>query len=105
MYDNSSVITASIGNRNATPGGYPVVNIVNQSQLGGGFRHYSGLLPAVPGDGDSQALLRPLDSVLQRPTRAAMFRGDIAVIADSTHRRARRRRSSRQYFGAVGDRL
>jgi hypothetical protein len=56
-----------------------VVNIVNAGQLGGGFRHYSGLLPATPGDGgpQSQASVR----VFHIPTTnaAALFRGDTVV--------------------------
>lgn len=58
-----------------------MVNIVNAGQLGGGYRHYSGLLPLTPGDGgpQSQASVR----VFHIPTAnaAALFRGDIAVSA------------------------
>lgn len=58
-----------------------MVNIVNAGQLGGGFRHYSGLLPAVPGAGDSHA--RASVRVFHMPAgdANAMFRGDIAVLA------------------------
>ena len=54
--------------------------LVNQTVLGGGFRHYSGLLPTFPGDGGSQAQssVRPFHVA---PTNAAaIFRGDIVVI-------------------------
>src|SRR6185369_12092079 len=65
-------------------GGYPVVNIVNQGQLGGGFRHYSGLLPANPGvAGPSSASVRIFHVAAANAT--AMFRGDIITWADSTH--------------------
>jgi len=61
-----------------------VVNIVNQGQLGGGFRHYSGLLPANPGvAGPSSASVRIFHVAAANAT--AMFRGDIITWADSTH--------------------
>lgn len=61
-----------------------MVNIVNQGQLGGGFRHYSGLLPANPGvAGPSSASVRIFHVAAANAT--AMFRGDIITWADSTH--------------------
>jgi len=62
-----------------------LVNIVNYGQLGGGFRHYSGLLPANPGMGDSQvkASVRPFH--VAATNAAAIFRGDIILSADATH--------------------
>lgn len=57
-----------------------MVQIVNQPILGGGFRHFAGLLPSAPGDGGSQAQasVRPFHVA---PTNAlAIFRGDIVVI-------------------------
>lgn len=60
-----------------------MVNIVNQGQLGGGFRHYSGLLPAVPGDGDSQARSSVRLMAVPATNAAAIFRGDIAVFSSS----------------------
>lgn len=62
-----------------------MVNIVNQGQLGGGFRHYSGLLPAVPGSGDSQARASVRIFHLAATNAAAIFRGDIITAADGTH--------------------
>lgn len=57
-----------------------MVQIVNQTVLGGGFRHYSGLLPQMPGDGaaQSQASVRPFH--LAATNALAIFRGDIVVI-------------------------
>lgn len=62
-----------------------MVNIVNQGTLGGGFRHYSGLLPAVPGAGDSHARASVRIFHLAATNAAAVFRGDIATAADGTH--------------------
>lgn len=62
-----------------------MVNIVNYSaQSIGGFRHYSGLLPAVPGDGDSN--VRASVRVFHMPAAdaSAFFRGDIAVWASGS---------------------
>lgn len=60
-----------------------MVNIVNAGQLGGGFRHYSGLLPANPGDGgpQSQASVRVFH--IPATNAAAIFRGDIVVAASA----------------------
>jgi len=62
-----------------------MVQIVNQSTLSiGGFRHYSGLLPSIPGDGSAQAQasVRPFHLA---PTNAlAIFRGDIVVFNSAT---------------------
>jgi hypothetical protein len=61
-----------------------VVQIVNQTVLGGGFRHYSGLLPAINGSGDPHhASVRVFHVAITNA--AAIFRGDIVTIADSTH--------------------
>lgn len=61
-----------------------MVNIVNAGQLGGGFRHYSGLLPANLGSGDAgHASVRIFH--VAATNAAAIYRGDIAVFADSTH--------------------
>ena len=58
-----------------------MVNFLNQPTVPniGGFRHYSGLLPATPGDGgpQSQASVRVFH--ISATNAAAMFRGDIAV--------------------------
>lgn len=62
-----------------------MVNIVNQTVLGGGFRHYSGLLPAVPGAGDSHARASVRIFHLAPTNAAAIFRGDIVTAADGTH--------------------
>ena len=55
-----------------------MVNIVNQGTLGGGFKHYSGLLPAVLGDGDPHNASVRIFHV-STTNAAAIFRGDIAV--------------------------
>lgn len=60
-----------------------MVNIINAGQLGGGFKHYSGLLPATPGDGDSRARASVRVFHIPAANAAAMFRGDIAVWASS----------------------
>ena len=62
-----------------------MVNIVNQSALSiGGFRHYSGLLPANPAAaGNSSASVRIFHVAAANAT--TMFRGDIITFADSTH--------------------
>lgn len=62
-----------------------MVNIVNAGVLGGGFRHYSGLLPVVPGAGDSHARASVRVFHIAATNAAALYRGDIALIADSTH--------------------
>lgn len=62
-----------------------MVNIVNQSALGiGGFRHFSGLLPAVPMDGDSQARASVRLFHVPAANVNAIFRGDIAIFATAT---------------------
>lgn len=58
-----------------------MVNIVNAGQLGGGFRHYSGLLPATPSDGGPQAQASVRIFHIPATNAAALFRGDIAVMA------------------------
>lgn len=60
-----------------------MVNIVNAGQLGGGFRAYSGLLPATPGAGDSRARASVRVFHIPAANDAAMYRGDIAVLADT----------------------
>lgn len=63
-----------------------MVNIVNQSANSiGGFRHYSGLLPATPGAGDPQTRASVRIFHIAAANASAIFRGDIAVVADSTH--------------------
>lgn len=58
-----------------------MVNIVNQPNNPniGGFRHYSGLLPANPGDGGSMAKASVRVFHISATNAAAIFRGDIAV--------------------------
>ncbi len=55
------------------------MNIVNQGTLGGGYRHYSGLLPQVPANGgpQAQASVRPFH--IAATNALAIFRGDIVV--------------------------
>lgn len=60
-----------------------MVNIVNQGTLGGGFRHYSGLLPVVPGDGGSQSRASVRAFHVASTNASAMFRGDIMNISDA----------------------
>jgi hypothetical protein len=60
-----------------------MVNIVNAGTLGGGFRAYSGLLPANPGDIGGQASASVRIFHIPPTNAAAMFRGDIAVWASS----------------------
>ena len=61
-----------------------MVNIINAGTLGGGFKHYSGLVPQHFGSGNvhnASTKIYHLD-----PTNAAaIFRGDIITYADSTH--------------------
>ena len=58
-----------------------MTNIVNAGTLGGGFRHYSGLLPATPGDGAGQAQASVRIFHIPSANAAAIFRGDIVVWA------------------------
>lgn len=60
-----------------------MVNIVNAGQLGGGFRHYSGLLPVVPGDGDSNVRASVRAFHVASTNAVAIFRGDILNISDA----------------------
>jgi hypothetical protein len=61
-----------------------MVQIVNATVAGGGFRHYSGLLPVMRASGDaSHASVRLFH--LAPTNAAAFFKGDIATYADSTH--------------------
>jgi hypothetical protein len=61
-----------------------VVNIVNAGQLGGGFRHYSGLLPVTPRDGGPQAQATVRYFHIPAANAAAIFRGDIVVLASGS---------------------
>lgn len=61
-----------------------MVNIVNAGQLGGGFRHYSGAVPIVPGAGDSQARASVLPFHIPATNAAALFRGDIVCWASGS---------------------
>jgi hypothetical protein len=58
-----------------------VVNIVNSGTLGGGYRHYSGLLPANPGNMGGQASTSVRIFHVPATNAAALFRGDIVVWA------------------------
>ena len=51
----------------------------------GGFRHYSGLLPANPGDGGSQSQASVRRFHVAVTNAAAIFRGDIVTFADGPH--------------------
>lgn len=59
-----------------------MVQIVNQPVLGGGFRHYSGLVPTVLGGGDPFHASVRLFAV-PAANANAIFRGDIAIFADA----------------------
>ena len=61
-----------------------MVNIVNAGTLGGGFRHYSGLLPAYPGGGGAQAQSSVRVFHIPSANAAAIFRGDIVVWASGS---------------------
>jgi len=54
--------------------------LVNQTVLGGGFRHFSGLLPQFPGDGGAQAQSSVRPFHIAATNALAIFRGDIVVI-------------------------
>lgn len=56
-----------------------MVQIVNQPVAGGGFRHYSGLLPAVFSSGDAGHTSVQIFHV-PSGNASAIFRGDIAVL-------------------------
>lgn len=59
-----------------------MVNIMNAGTLGGGFRHYSGLVPANLGSGDvNHASVRIYH--VPASNAAAIFRGDIAVFSSA----------------------
>jgi hypothetical protein len=59
-----------------------MVNIINAGTLGGGFRHYQGLVPANLGAGDPfHASIRVFH--VPATNAAAIFRGDIVVMASS----------------------
>ena len=61
-----------------------MVNIVNQGTLGGGFRHYSGLVPVQRGGGDAyHAAVKNYHVAVTNAS--AIFRGDIITYADGTH--------------------
>jgi len=61
-----------------------VVNIVNAGTLGGGFRAYSGLLPITPGGGGPQAQATVRYFHIPSANAAAIFRGDIVVLASGS---------------------
>jgi hypothetical protein len=61
-----------------------VTNIVNYGTLGGGFRHYSGLLPVMPGGGGPQAQASVRYFHIPAANPAAIFRGDIVVWASGS---------------------
>lgn len=61
-----------------------MANIVNFGQLGGGFRHFQGLLPANLGSGDPFHASTKIFHVAAT-NAAAIFRGDIVTWADSAH--------------------
>lgn len=61
-----------------------MVNIVNAGQLGGGYRHYSGLLPLTPADGGPQAQASVRVFHIPPTNAAAIFRGDIVVMASGS---------------------
>lgn len=59
-----------------------MVNIINAGTLGGGFRHYQGLVPANLGSGDAgHASVRVYH--VPASNAAAIFRGDIAVFSSA----------------------
>lgn len=60
-----------------------MVNIVNAGTLGGGFRHYSGLLPAHLGSGDPHGASVELFHV-PSSNAAAIFRGDIVTLTNAS---------------------
>lgn len=62
-----------------------MVLIVNNGTPGGGFRHFSGLLPITPGDGGAQAQASVKPFHVASTNGVAIFRGDILLFADSTH--------------------
>jgi len=59
-----------------------MVNIINAGTLGGGFRHYNGLVPANLGDGDPHHASVRIFHV-PASNAAAIFRGDIVVMASA----------------------
>jgi hypothetical protein len=59
-----------------------MVNIINAGTLGGGFRHYSGLVPANLGGGDASHASVRIYHVPAANT-AAIFRGDVVVFASA----------------------
>lgn len=61
-----------------------MVQIVNATQLGGGFRHYAGLLPVQSGDGGAQAQATLRYFHVPAANAAAIFRGDIIVSASGS---------------------
>ena len=61
-----------------------MVNIINQGTLGGGFRHYQGLVPVQRGSGDTHhAAVKNFHVAVTNAV--AMFRGDIITYADASH--------------------
>jgi|SRR5579859_7254616 len=61
-----------------------MVNIINQGTLGGGFRHYSGLVPMNHGAGDTNHA-ETHNYHVAATNASAIFRGDIITYADASH--------------------
>jgi hypothetical protein len=60
-----------------------MVNIVNAGTLGGGFRHYSGLVPVQLGSGNAAAAASVKLFHSPAANAVAIFRGDIVVMASA----------------------
>jgi len=60
-----------------------MVNIVNYGTLGGGFRHFSGLVPVQKGSGNAAAQASVKIFHVPSANAAAIFRGDIVVMASA----------------------
>lgn len=60
-----------------------MVNIVNAGTLGGGFRHYSGLVPVQLGSGNAAAAASVKIFHSPAANAVAIFRGDIVVMASA----------------------
>jgi hypothetical protein len=59
-----------------------MVQIVNSSILGGGFKHYSGLLPVMRGSGDPSHASVEIFAI-PAANASAIFRGDIVTLLSS----------------------
>ncbi len=60
-----------------------MANIVNAGTLGGGFRHYNGLVPVNMGSGNAAAQASVNICHVPAANAAAIFRGDIVVMASA----------------------